>query len=240
MEIAIERAMNYFLFSLKYSSLYNTRFSRVTLFLAESCNRLYIYGSRSAGFYNLLKPDFAPLPKNQRYIQVWCDMSGPNGGWTLLQERKSTTFNLSRNWASYENGFGKPGVGYWLGNIYIHSITFKRKYALRIELPGYRGRPTVTLLAEYDNFQVLGPSTGYILKLGKYRGGLGNILSIVNNSAFSTWDRDNDEVRDEACARRNLGAWWYGKTCYVHDMNGMNGFIRMKMKAKEVLEGNAL
>ena len=171
---------------------------------------------------------------------MWCDMDGPDGGWILLQERANASFNLFRNWVSYENGFGKPGVGYWIGNIYMHSITFTRKYILRIELPGYADELTPTLFAEYDNFQVLSPSSGYVLKLGRYRGGLGDILSLVNNSAFSTWDRDNDEVQDEGCAETGKGAWWYGKTCYVYDLNSMVGFLRMKIKAKKVLEGNVL
>ena len=156
----------------------------------------------------------------------------------LLQERENATFNFSRRWASYEKGFGKPGFGYWLGNLYVHSITFQRNYVLRIDSPDYGGKPT--LLSEYDNFRVLGPSTGYVLKVGEFRGGLGDILEIVNNSAFSTWDRDNDEVRNKACARRNEGAWWYGKTCYVYDMNSMIGFLRMHIKAREILEGNVL
>lgn len=207
-------------------------------FLAKSCRRLFSQGRRSTGFYKIHKPDHAPLPRNQSYIQVWCDMDGPDGGWFLLQDRANATFNLFRNWVSYENGFGKPGFGYWVGNINLHSLTFNRNYVLRIDLPGYVDELTPTLLAEYENFQVLSPSTGYTLQLGSYRGGLSDILSVVNNSAFSTWDRDNDEVRDDACARSGKGAWWYGKTCYVYDLNRMVGFIRIKMKAREIFEGN--
>ena len=207
--------------------------------VVESCDRLFTYGRRANGFYNLLKSGIAPVPKNQSYIRVWCDFDGPNGGWILLQERSNATFNFYRSWDSYEKGFGEPGVAYWLGNIYIHSITFKRNFVLRIELPGYSGEQTATLLAEYDNFQVLSPSTGYTLRLGSYRRGLSDILNVVNNSAFSTWDRDNDEV-DEACVRLNKGAWWYGKTCYVYDMHSMLGFLKMKMRVKEPLKGNVL
>lgn len=163
---------------------------------------------------------------------MWCDMQGPDGGWILLQERANATFNTFRNWSSYENGFGKPGVGYWLGNIHIHSITFKRKYALRLEFPGY-----ADILAEYENFQVLGPSSGYVLKLGKYQRGLEDILSDVNNSAFATWDHDIDG-KSRICAKKRKGAWWYGKKCYGYDMNSMHGFIHMKIKTKELLEGN--
>ena len=175
---------------------------------------------------------------------MWCDMHGPNGGWILLQQRNNATFNFSRNWVSYEKGFGKPGFEFWLGNNYMHAITFKRRHVLRIEKHYIDGR-NKTLFAEYDNFQVLSPFTDYILRVGKYRGNLGDILSVANNSSFSTWDRDNDKV-DGACARINEGAWWYGNTCDIQDLNSMlgniteHGLVRIRMKAKQAIRGNAV
>ena len=74
-------------------------------------------------------------------------MDGPDGGWVLLQERSNAAFNTYRNWISYENDFGEPGFGYWLGNIYKHSITFKGRFTLRIGFPGY-----ADVFAKYDNF----------------------------------------------------------------------------------------
>lgn len=161
-------------------------------------------------------------------------MDGPSGGWILLQDRATAIFNFHGDWLSFEKGFGTPGWGYWLGNKNMHSITFKRNYILRVELPGF-----ADVYAEYDNFQVLSPSSNYVLKLGKYRGGLRDVLSDLNNAAFCTWDRDNDEV-DGQCARIKKGAWWYGKDCDAFDMNSMLRFVRTKLKAKEVFEGNVL
>lgn len=195
--------------------------------------RLFSHGRRSTGFYNVHKHDVAPLPKSQRYIRVWCEMDGPDGGWILIQQRNSSAFNSYRNWVSYEIGFGKPGFGYWLGNINIHSVTFKRKYVLRIGFPAF-----LDVYAEYDNFRVLSPSTGYVLRLGKYREGVEDILYYSNNSAFSTWDRDNDKVL-MACAWRNRGAWWYGKTCDIDDLNTILKFMETKVIAQEVLEGKS-
>ena len=126
----------------------------------------------------------------------------------------------------------------------MHAITFNRRHVLRIE-KHYVDERNKTLFAEYDNFQVLSPFTDYILRVGKYRGNLGDILSAVNNSAFSTWDRDNDKV-DGACSRVNEGAWWYGNTCDIQDLNSMlgnineQGLVRITMKAKQVIRGNAL
>lgn len=209
------------------------------LFLAESCARLFTHGRRSSGFYNIHKPDDASLPGNQIYIRAWCDMDGPNAGWILLQERRDINFNFYRDWVSYENGFGKPGVGYWLGNIYMHALTFKRRYVIRIELPPNYRNPwrSKTRYGYHDNFQVLGPSSGYVLQVGKYWGDLGDIFLYVNNTAFSTWDRDNDKS-DKVCAKDNKGAWWYGKSCYTYDLNSMVDGVEIAVKAKEVLGGN--
>ena len=174
-----------------------------------------------------------PFSKNQSYFHAWCDMEGPNGGWILLQERNLiNAVNFYRDWVSYEKGFGKPGVGYWVGNSYMHAITLNRRHVLRIEVPSY---PWV--FTEYDNFIVSSSSTNYVLHLGKSRGTAGDLLSKARNSAFSTWDRDNDKVGG-ACAIRNKGAWWYGDTCYAQDLNSMLGSISIAMKAKELLEGN--
>lgn len=208
--------------------------------LDKSCTRIFIYGRRSTGFYNIQKPDIASLPSNQRYIRVWCVMDGPNGGWILLQQRNNADFNFYRDWISYEKGFGKPGFGYRLGNSYMHAITLNSRYLLRLELPYRVGAENERAFAEYDNFQVLSPSSGYILRVGKYRGTVIDVVSDLNNHAFSTWDRDNDKVAYRSCAKERRSAWWYGNNCYVFDPSTMWKLIRITFKAKEVLEGNDL
>ena len=208
------------------------------MFLEESCTRLFTLGRHTSGFYNIRKADDAPLPRNESYIRAWCDMDEPRGGWILLQQRRNMTFNFYRNWISYENGFGKPGVGYWIGNSYIHAITFKRNYLLRIELPAnYQNAwRNQTRYAHHDSFRVLGPSTNYVLQVGKFQGDLADILSDVNNSAFSTLDRDNDNAYG-SCARVNRGAWWYGKSCFTYDLNNMVDGVEIEMKVKELFGG---
>ena len=81
----------------------------------------------------------------------------------------------------------------------------------------------------------MGPNTNYILKLGKYLGGLEEALSDENNTAFSTRNRDNDEV-DGECAQSREGAWWYGRDCDAFDINSMLGYMKTKMEARKVLE----
>lgn len=166
-------------------------------------------------------------------------MEGPDGGWTLLQRRSNVTFSFFRDWVSYEKGFGEPGFGYWLGNSNMHALTFKRKYALRFEFPGYFDDQKQMLFLEYENFQVLSAITGYRIQIGNHRGNIMDFFLNSNNSAFSTWDRDNDQVRYATCAGINRGAWWYAKDCYIPDPNSMRQFrgITIVMKAKELLGG---
>ncbi|PFX34734.1 Protein sidekick-1, partial [Stylophora pistillata] len=201
----------------------------------ESCARLFTRGRRSTGFYNI-----APQPRKQSYFRAWCDMHGPNGGWILLQQRINDSFSFYRNWASYENGFGKLGYGYWLGNSHIHAVTFKRMYVLRFEFPDHVDDQDQMMFIEYENFQVLGPLTDYTIQIGKHRGNMVNLFPDINNCAFSTWDRDNDKVPNRACAKRNKGAWWYARDCDVPDPNRIDLFIgiTIMMKAKELLGGN--
>lgn len=208
--------------------------------LAESCVRLFTHGRRLSGFYNIRKPDNPSLPRNQSYIRVWCDMNGPNGGWILLQQRSNAIFNFYRDWASYEKGFGEPSLGgFWLGNKDMHAISSERKYSLRFELPYFLSDQNQFMFLEYEYFQVSSPSTSYTIRTGKYKGNIPNIFYDINNSAFSTWDRDNDKSR-RACAIVNGGAWWYGDDCYVTDPNSMPEFMKITMKAKEVVAGNTL
>lgn len=164
-------------------------------------------------------------------------MHGPDGGWILLHERADASFNFFRNWVSYENGFGKPGSDFWIGNSDMHVITFNGRHMVRFEFLEYFDERNQPLFAEYDDFKVLGPSSGYVLQVGKFRGNVANILSASNNSAFSTWDRDNDKI-EGSCARIRKGAWWYGGSCLVHDLTSMLVFVALTIKVKEIFEGN--
>ena len=97
-----------------------------------------------------------------------------------------------------------------------------------------------TFFAEYDSFRMSSPLDNYSLHVGKYQGNLN-----ANNSAFSTWDRDNDKVNG-SCALTNEGAWWYGRTCDIQDLNSMLGnvtklsLVKITMKTKKALRGNTL
>ena len=161
----------------------------------------------------------------------------------MFQQRINASVNFTRDWASYEKGFGRNGFGFWLGNLYIHRITLKGEHMLRIEKSVSIDGRDETFFAEYDSFRMSSPLVNYSLHVGKYRGNLGDILSDANNSAFSTWDRDNDKVNG-SCALMNKGAWWYGRTCNIQDLNSMLenvtklGLVKITMKTKKALRGS--
>ena len=161
----------------------------------------------------------------------------------MFQQRINASVNFTRGWASYEKGFGRHGFGFWLGNRYIHTITRRGEHILRIEKSASIDGRKQTFFAEYDSFRMSSPFNNYNLHVGKYRGNLSDILSDANNSAFSTWDRDNDKVNG-SCALVNKGAWWYGRTCNIQDLNSMlgkvtkQGLVKITMKTKKALQGN--
>ncbi|PIK50994.1 hypothetical protein BSL78_12123 [Apostichopus japonicus] len=82
--------------------------------------------------------------------------------------------------------------------------------------------------AKFDFFRINDESDNYTLSgLGNYSGTAdtdggahgGYVLSFSRNSAFSTFDRDNDKAGGTSCAAIYHGAWWY-KSCAVSNLNG--------------------
>ena len=148
----------------------------------------------------------------------------------MFQQRINISVNLYRDWISYEQGFGQQGFDFWLGNRVLSALTLAREHTLRIEMFLVDGRHVYT---EYDRFRL--SFKNYTLLVGQYSGNLSNILLYANNSAFSTWDKDNDKVLRQSCARLNRGAWWYGRNCYTADLNNMLkrfGTVKVAMKIK--------
>ena len=52
---------------------------------------------------------------------VVCDMDTDGGGWTVFQNRTSST-DFYKGWADYKQGFGS-GSNFWLGNDIINEMT---------------------------------------------------------------------------------------------------------------------
>ncbi len=78
---------------------------------------------------------------------------------------------------------------------------------LRVELEDWDGNYAY---ADYNNFRILEEAHNYTLLLDSFNGGnAGDSLTSHNNTAFSTWDQDNDSHSSLNCAEERPGAWWY-------------------------------
>ncbi|XP_071837493.1 fibrinogen-like protein A isoform X1 [Apostichopus japonicus] len=175
------------------------------------CNKTSIYTIRPT---NWKGPPF----------KVFCNMTD-GGGWTVFQRRVNGSVEFYRNWTSYKEGFGELDHEFWLGNDKLYYLTNQGKYQLRIDMVNKDRAP---YYAKFDSFQINDESDNYKLsKLGNYSGNAdtdgghpgGYALSSHLNSAFSTFDRDNDIADSTNCAVTNHGAWWY-KNCATSNLNG--------------------
>ncbi|XP_078377661.1 ryncolin-1-like [Oculina patagonica] len=174
----------------------------------KSCAEHYRYGERISGVYTI-DPDGAGA------IAVYCDLTTPGWGWTVIQKRFDGSVDFYRNWADYKTGFGDLNGEFWLGLDKIHRLTKYRRYMLRVDLEDTAGR---TAYAKYDMFAVTSERTKYQLGLGSYSGTAGDSLSGHRGHPFTTKDQDNDTWYSN-CAVTFKGAWWYTH-CHASNLNG--------------------
>lgn len=84
--------------------------------------------------------------------------------WTVLQSRQynNNGASFNKSYSDYEDGFGDPTTGYWMGLKCLHLMTLGRSHSLMIELMDDDGE---MMRATYSKFKVGGPETGYRLTL---------------------------------------------------------------------------
>ncbi|XP_068215479.1 techylectin-5B-like [Palaemon carinicauda] len=142
-------------------------------------------------------------------VLVWCDLEGPNNGWTVVLSRKPVPkqVDFDRNWSDYKNGFGDPQTEHWLGNDALYSIASSARQILRIDMVDWDGAKKYV---EYDSLVVECEARNYRIHLGGYSGDGGDSLAYHNHMSFSTSDRDND-LHDDNCAKLFAGGFWYNK-----------------------------
>lgn len=151
-------------------------------------------------------------------FQVRCDMNTTDGGWTVIQRRVSDS-DFYKSWNEYQIGFGDLHENFWLGNQQIHLISTQGWYELRIDLVSMADEQAY---AAYQSFSLGDVDSKYKLSVDGYNGTAGNSLDHHIGRRFSTKDRDNDDISDNNCAVRYMGAWWYG-TCHDSNLNGLYG-----------------
>ncbi|KAK2818332.1 hypothetical protein Q7C36_022265 [Tachysurus vachellii] len=180
------------------------------------CSDVYDNGQTLSGVYTI-------YPTADTPVQVYCDMgyfgsTAEYGKWTVFQRRMDGTVNFYRPWEQYKKGFGDKLGEYWLGLENLYQLTRNRKYELRVDLQDFDG---VSVYARYSYFSVESEADGYKLHVSGFtNGGAGDSLALSNEQKFSTFDKDQDSIPQQNCAKTYLGAFWYNN-CHHANPNGV-------------------
>ena len=134
----------------------------------------------------------------------------------MFQRRQDGSVNFYRGWNDYKSGFGQLTAEFWLGNDNIHRLTASRPSSLRVELEDWNG---TRAYAKYGKFNIGDEQAQYRLEVGSYSGTAGDSLTLHNNMAFTTKDKDSDRWSSGNCAVLWTGAWWYND-CHKTNLNG--------------------
>ncbi|XP_043089126.1 microfibril-associated glycoprotein 4-like [Puntigrus tetrazona] len=182
-------------------------------FLAKDCSDIYASGYSTSGVYTINTID-GP-------VQAYCDMQSgeqnDQGHWTVLLRRLDGEVNFFRAWDSYKWGFGNYEGEYWLGLEFLHQLTRRYRYNLRVDVEDFEGKKAYAL---YQSFSVDSEADGYKLHVsGFVNGGAGDSLSYHNGMKFSTFDKDQDLTGDNCVMNYYQGGFWYN-ACYHTNPTG--------------------
>ncbi|XP_046333355.2 fibrinogen-like protein 1 [Haliotis rufescens] len=171
--------------------------------IMTDCSEGYAAGY-SDGYYNI-----QPTSSSTGFA-VRCVMKV--GGRTIVHYRFETptaTLDFNRSWADYRDGFGLTNNDHWLGLEKIYHICKPGTCTLKIELrfvdDSYKQQ-------YYENFFLSNEGDDYRMYFAKTRGKsgatLGDCLTPLNASAFSTYDRDNDNDAGSCAVEYESGFWF--------------------------------
>ncbi|XP_056100228.1 microfibril-associated glycoprotein 4-like [Rhinichthys klamathensis goyatoka] len=178
--------------------------------LALDCSDIYSSGVNDSGVYSVSSVD-GP-------VQVYCHMvptgQHERGHWTVILRRMDGEVNFFRPWDSYKQGFGNKEGEHWLGLEFMHLLTRRNRYKLKVDLEDFDG---TTAYALYESFSVDSEADGYKLHIsGFVNGGAGDSLSYHSGMKFSTFDKDQDMWEGASCALTYNGGFWYNNCQYTN------------------------
>ncbi|XP_077968179.1 fibrinogen-like protein 1 [Styela clava] len=157
------------------------------------------------------------IPKSKETMNVYCDVTTDNGGWTVFQRRMfNSTMSFTKTWNEYKEGFGEFDESFWLGLENMFKLTRKEKCELRVDMTDWDG---VKTYATYKDFKIGNEDSKYQLQIGEYKGTAGDALVDQNGMKFSTHDSDND-LSSINCAQVTNGGFWFND-CFDSNPNGV-------------------
>ncbi len=110
---------------------------------------------------------YAYNSKSKKTFPVHCEVSTMDGSWLLLQRRTSATDFATRSWTSFKDGFGTKESNFWLGNKYIHELTWHNPHRLKIVI--YTDDFHI-YEAIYEDFFLNSEESGFAINFGTYSG----------------------------------------------------------------------
>ncbi|KAG7175476.1 techylectin-5B-like isoform X2 [Homarus americanus] len=177
----------------------------------RDCHDLLLAGNTRSGVYQIFP---YRCKRQEEGVQVWCELEGEEGGWTVVLARRplDQQVNFNRGWRDYREGFGDPDTEYWIGNAALHDLTYRWPQVLKVDLGDWDGE---SRSVRYQTFLVDDEDSQFRLHLGQYSGDAGDAFSYHDNMPFTTSDRDNDKAGTGNCALSHHGGFWYNSCHYV-------------------------
>ncbi|XP_041360974.1 microfibril-associated glycoprotein 4-like [Gigantopelta aegis] len=180
--------------------------------LMTDCSEGYTYGYANDAVYNIQPP------YTTTSFPVSCTMN--YGGRTILQYRFDTQLNFYRNWTDYRDGFGSLDSDFWLGLENIYQIVRHRTFEIRFHMSLENG---TYYQQRFFDFNITDETGGYAMyfshNMPSSSNALGDSLSTLNGSKFSTWDVDNDNWSNGSCAQLYESGFWFNN-CAGCNPNG--------------------
>ena len=113
---------------------------------------------------------YAYNSKDQKTFPVHCELGSIEGSWLVIQRRVQQTslsdFS-SHSWTSYKDGLGTKENNFWLGNKYIHELTWNNPHRLKIVI---HTEDFQRYEATYEDFHLSSEEFGFAINFGAYSG----------------------------------------------------------------------
>lgn len=107
---------------------------------------------------------------------------------------------------------------FWIGNDFIHKLTYQENMVLRVEFETFNGKEA---WMEYSTFRIESEKFKYNLIVEGAKGSVSDGLLYHNDSDFSTFDQKNDLSNSSWTCSQSFGnaGWWFNdcaESCLVN------------------------
>ena len=156
-------------------------------------------------------------------VEMYCDTTTADGGWTVIQRRKDGSVDFNRPWSDYEKGFGDLTGEFWYGLKNMKCLTQTGQWELRVD---FEFKNKTRSYLHYNVFKVGSATDEYPLTISGFTGITPTdpfSTGKHNDKKFSTYDNDNDRRSSGNCAvqtgnAKDNGGWWFNN-CWDINLN---------------------